>query len=365
MEPARTDCPLLDFFQSEDLIIFLGRSLAEYCGIPDFCRFSSTCTTLSKVLRTQSVTELIQQDAGAPSELETLEEIAFWQALEKKESFRNEHRVGFDFASTEVSNRDIANSKARVRDAKQLMKQFPRVHVILEAHCGTSGPHHIAAQFSHARGASVALALIIDTAEEDEDDNESQHFEYGRMALNAVFDQNDPFYHYYETSSSEDEDDDEDMDQESSSSASSEPEQNVQYMALESSDLDVEAVEVEVVNGEPSSSSGDAAQIEEDHEPAAAAPEQNHHHQQTIRINAWGRRISDRIVQTTFRGGENDPSYALDKFANLAMSGKGWVEIYFSFKNKNGGGQEFPIGARPMAHYDAPDLEPFDTFVVA
>ena len=370
-------CPLLELLvPSEDLALFLARSIAAYAGIPSFVQFSSASVTFTKLFKTKQMMELIRADAGAPVELETLEHVAFWQAVQSLDCFRNENRVGFDYASTEVTNHTLSNSTARVQAARKLRKQFPNLRIVLEAHCGTLGPHHIARHFSHARGASVALQLLEEQAtsvssgmQEDEDAEDND----GRMILNAVFEQNDPFYHYYEASSSasasEDDTSMSDADADASEMSSDDSGQ-IEYIALGSDDENSSLDQEEPVdpreneNNEQEERGGEAedssSSMNVSHDPQDTNRTQK---DQTITINAWGRRISDRIVQ--IMNNRNPEQQADDKFATLARQGKGWVEIYFHL-----GGQEFPIRARPTQYYEAendglPVLEPFDSFVVS
>lgn len=75
-----------------------------------------------------------------------------------------EHRIGFDFASTDIDNdigeaSRIPGSMRRVDALAQVLQKFEDATLLVEAHCGTAAPGGIAPAFSRARGEAVSVGV--------------------------------------------------------------------------------------------------------------------------------------------------------------------------------------------------------------
>jgi hypothetical protein len=113
---------------------------------------------------------------GATITFSSLEQVAFYQAVERDLDLLMENRIGFDYASLEMDDDDhhsgVKNSRTRVETLRRFLRanHFPDMTVVVQAHCGTGAPAGVAPRFSAARGHYVATCLAHDYIEGEEEE---------------------------------------------------------------------------------------------------------------------------------------------------------------------------------------------------
>mmetsp|Transcript_3697 Transcript_3697/g.6942 ORF Transcript_3697/g.6942 Transcript_3697/m.6942 type:complete len:278 (-) Transcript_3697:204-1037(-) len=142
-------------------VVCIGEWVSAF-GLEDFARFRGTCKRMRDLLGQPVVMAQIIQERGAPQNVSTLEELAFFESI-KESGLLQENRLGFEMASTEIdfdgSESGLEDAPERIEAVKKIMKRFSKTTVSVDAHCGTAGPRRIASRFSHSRGLEVCSHL--------------------------------------------------------------------------------------------------------------------------------------------------------------------------------------------------------------
>lgn len=178
----------------DDALLALGSWVAA-TGLVNFARCLKVNRRFRSILGKPSLlAELIKERTGNTiTGIETLEHLALWEAVHEA-SLWSENRLGFDYASTDVSpNRprradeeDILDSRKRITNVARILHRFPRAFLRIESHCGTGAPLGIAERFSVARGMAVVgsfLAFLRTDIDDEDEDGGDEYFRPRDLAI--------------------------------------------------------------------------------------------------------------------------------------------------------------------------------------
>ena len=181
------------------ILVRIGTSVAELCGLEDFLSLSLTSKhfygllmdskeTISEVIRVKTIKgeESSANKIWLPSyslrplRLRTLKQLALYESLKKlnllsenrlctSPNLQRDKRVHFIYPDLEICRLEICrndehdqiiNCNILIHAIRNLLETHPNLHVILDSHCGTRTPAKSAWLYSHVRGRVVQEALM-------------------------------------------------------------------------------------------------------------------------------------------------------------------------------------------------------------
>ncbi len=178
------------------ILVRIGISVAELCGLGDFRSLSLTSkhfygllmdsketVTISEIIRIRTIEEeessnnkiWLPSYSLRPLRLRTLQQLALYESLKKlnllsenrlctSPNLQRDNRVHFMYPDLEIcrkqENDRIVSCNILIHAIRNLLEIHPNLHVILDSHCGTRTPARSAWLYSHVRGRVVQEALL-------------------------------------------------------------------------------------------------------------------------------------------------------------------------------------------------------------
>ena len=177
------------------ILVNIGISVAELCGLQDFVSFSLTSKHFYGLLMNskETISEIIHIETESnetpsttdnnpwlpsfslrPLRLRTLKQLALYESLKKlnllsenrlctSPNLQRDNRVRFDYSDLEICQSDHGriNCDILIHRIRNLLELHPNLHVILDSHSGTGTPAKSAWLYSHVRGCIVQEALVM------------------------------------------------------------------------------------------------------------------------------------------------------------------------------------------------------------
>lgn len=145
----------------------LLRRIGHYVPSKSLVQMHRTCRMFHEILNAPSFIESYIAARNVSDEpIRTLGQLEMVQRMERH-SLLNENRIGFEFASLEISGdvrseefddgaAHVEGSQSRLAQFQAIAADFSESTIIIEAHCGRAAPRRVAPTFSQERGRTVA-----------------------------------------------------------------------------------------------------------------------------------------------------------------------------------------------------------------